>query len=58
MRLCLDEINQANTKVIGAVVYMLGNGQGKTRSKKNGELREQKKFRLIFLSSGEASLES
>ena len=56
--ICLDEINEANAKTIGSVVYMLGNGQGKTRSKKDGGLREQKKFRLVFFSSGEVSLES
>ena len=56
--ICLDEINEANSKTIGSVVYMLGNGQGKTRSKKDGGLREQKKFRLVFFSSGEVSLES
>ena len=56
--LCLDEINQANPKSVGSVVYMLGNGQGKARSRKDGSLREQKRFRLVFLSSGEASLES
>ncbi len=56
--ICLDEINEANAKTVGSVVYMLGNGQGKSRSKKDGSLREQKKFRLMFFSSGEVSLES
>ncbi len=55
--LCLDEINQSTAKNVGAIAYMLGNGIGKSRSNRNGELREPKRFRLIFLSSGETTLE-
>ena len=36
---------------------MLANGQGKGRSKQDGELRERKAWRLLFLSTGELSLE-
>ncbi len=55
--LCLDDINQATAKSVGFVVYMLGNGTGKARSTKHGTLRETKKFRIVFLSSGEVSIE-
>ncbi len=56
--LCLDEINQAAPRIVGAVAYMLGNGVGKARSTRSGDLRVPKRFRIVFLSSGEVSLET
>ncbi len=56
--LCIDEINEANAKKIGQIIYMLGNGAGKTRSKKDGTLRDVKRFRLVFFSTGEVTLEA
>ncbi|VXA78297.1 MULTISPECIES: DUF927 domain-containing protein [Aeromonas] len=55
--LCLDELGELDGKDAGQVAYMLANGQGKGRSKQDGELRERKAWRLLFLSTGELSLE-
>lgn len=55
--LCLDEIGEVDGREAGQVAYMLANGQGKGRSKQDGELRERKTWRLLFLSNGELSLE-
>ncbi|MFQ1807379.1 DUF927 domain-containing protein [Aeromonas veronii] len=55
--LCLDELGELDGKEAGQVAYMLANGQGKGRSKQDGELRERKTWRLLFLSTGELSLE-
>lgn len=55
--LCLDEIGEVDGREAGQVAYMLANGQGKGRSKQDGELRERKAWRLLFLSNGELSLE-
>jgi uncharacterized protein (DUF927 family)/phage/plasmid primase-like uncharacterized protein len=52
----IDEIGQANADKIGNIVYMLGNGQGKGRGKANVTMRDTLTFRLIFMSSGETSL--
>ncbi|MNS10197.1 DNA primase TraC [compost metagenome] len=55
--LCLDELGELDGREAGQVAYMLANGQGKGRSKLDGELRERKAWRLLFLSTGELSLE-
>ncbi len=55
--LCLDEIGELDGKEAGEVAYMLANGQGKGRAQQSGELRERKTWRLLFLSTGELSLE-
>lgn len=55
--LCLDELGELDGREAGQVAYMLANGQGKGRSKQDGELRERKAWRLLFLSTGELSLE-
>ena len=55
--LCLDEIGEQAGKEVGQTAYMLANGQGKGRSQQDGELRERKAWRLLFLSTGELSLE-
>jgi hypothetical protein len=52
----LDELSQADPKHVGAVVYALGNGIEKARMKASGGLRQQRCFRLLYLSSGEISL--
>ncbi|MBR3676304.1 MAG: DUF927 domain-containing protein [Alphaproteobacteria bacterium] len=55
--LILDELREfADSGKIGGVVYMLGNGAGKTRSTRNGDARNSKKWRTLFLSSGEEDL--
>jgi putative DNA primase/helicase len=52
----LDEIHQADAKDVGNIAYMLANGQGKARMKKDLSNRKPKTWQLIVLSSGEVSL--
>lgn len=52
----LDEIGQAEAKDMGALAYMLANGQGKSRMKKDLTNRKGKIWQLLFLSSGEVGL--
>jgi len=54
--LCLDEMSQVDPKEAGEVAYMLANGAGKNRSKKDGTLRTKTSWRLLFCSSGETGL--
>jgi uncharacterized protein (DUF927 family) len=54
--LCLDELGQVDAREAGETAYMLGNGLGKTRSKKEGGVQAQARWRLFWLSSGEVSL--
>ncbi len=55
--LVLDELSQVDAKEAGAVAYMLANGSAKARMSKDGEGRRIKKWCLIFLSTGEQSIE-
>jgi putative DNA primase/helicase len=52
----LDEIVQADPKDVGNIAYMLANGQGKARMKRDLTNRKGKTWRLIVLSSGEVGL--
>jgi putative DNA primase/helicase len=54
--LCLDEINEADPKEIGAIVYALGNGTGKSRANRIGSARNVFRWRLTLLSTGERTL--
>ncbi len=54
--LCQDELGQAE-KAVGDAIYMLGNGQGKTRMNKDLGTRTAKQWNLLFLSTGEISLD-
>ena len=56
--LALDEIRQADPRLLPDMVMMLGNGQGKSRMDKNLTARPVALWRLVFLSSGEESLEA
>ena len=56
--LILDEISEMNSKDASETAYMLGNGQGKTRSNKNGSTRPTKTWKTLFLSSGEVTLQA
>jgi uncharacterized protein (DUF927 family) len=56
MLLPLDEISQAEAREVGAIAYMLANGQGKTRMTKNLTNRKPKTWQLLFLSSGELGM--
>jgi putative DNA primase/helicase len=49
----LDEIGQADPKDVGNIAYMLANGQGKARMKKDLTNRKPKTWQLMVLSSGE-----
>lgn len=55
--LALDEISQVDPKEAGSVAYMLANGSAKARATKEGGARSMKQWRIVFLSSGEQSLE-
>ena len=55
--LCLDEIHQADTTKVASIIYMLGNEMGKQRSTRTGQARAVSSWRLLFLSSGERSVE-
>ncbi|NBC49376.1 MAG: DUF927 domain-containing protein [Gammaproteobacteria bacterium] len=54
--LLLDELKQIDPKAAGEVAYMLANGSGKARANRNGDGRPVKRWRLLFLSSGEIGL--
>lgn len=54
--LVLDEIGQVDAKVVGDVVYMLGNEQGKIRGLRTGGARPTLTWRLLYLSTGEKRL--
>ena len=56
--LALDEIRQADPRALPDMVMMLGNGQGKSRMDKHLTARPVALWRLVFLSSGEESLEA
>ena len=55
--LCIDEMAQVTPQALAEGSYMLGNGLGKARSNKDGTVRVVPEWRLLFLSSGEISLE-
>jgi len=48
--LCLDEMGQVDGYAAGEIAYMLVNGQGKSRSRKDGSSRAPAQWRLLFLS--------
>jgi putative DNA primase/helicase len=52
----LDELKQCEARAVGSVVYMLGNGIGKSRSTKNLTNRKSKTWLTIVLSSGELTI--
>ena len=54
--LVLDELNEIDPRVAGQTACMLAGGVEKIRARRDGGLRRQRKWRLLFLSSGELSL--
>ena len=56
--LVLDEVGQCDPRDIGQVVYMVANEQGKARAYRTGDGRRVMSWRLLMLSSGEASLDT
>lgn len=55
--LLIDEMNQATPQEAGEAVYMLGNGQGKTRMTRHGVGARLLQWRLVFISTGEIPLQ-
>jgi putative DNA primase/helicase len=54
--LILDEIGQADPRDVGAAIYMICNGAGKSRADRTGAGRPPQTWRLPLLSSGEKTL--
>ncbi|MGE4070804.1 MAG: DUF927 domain-containing protein [Lysobacterales bacterium] len=54
--LCLDEIGQLEPRSAAGVAYLLSNGAGKSRSRRDGSLRAPATWRVLFLSNGEIGL--
>jgi uncharacterized protein (DUF927 family) len=54
--LCLDEVSQADGRAVAAMAYMLGNGAGKARMRRDASARPIITWRLLFLSTGETGL--
>ncbi len=52
----LDELAQQDPRSAGEAAYLLANGAGKARAARTGEARAVKRWRLLFLSSGEIGL--
>jgi putative DNA primase/helicase len=56
--LILDEIGNADPRVVGSAVYTLANGIDKARMQKDGGLRAPRRWRTLLLSAGERDIES
>lgn len=59
--LCLDEFSQlaeVSPKSAGEAIYMLGNGEGKQRSLRDGSMAKRQTWQLLYLSAGEVSLKA
>lgn len=54
--LILDELAQVEAREAGGIAYMLANGTGKHRSKRDGMAKPVATWRLLFLSAGEIGL--
>jgi putative DNA primase/helicase len=52
----LDEIGQESADALGAIAYMLANGQAKRRMTRDGGARSTAAWSLLFLSTGEIGL--
>ncbi|HLO79261.1 MAG TPA: DUF927 domain-containing protein [Magnetospirillum sp.] len=56
--LCLDELGEADSAMVGNVVYAISDGSGRGRLKSDASMRKRRKWRVIALSSGEQTVES
>ena len=56
MVLILDEIGQVDDRKLADMIYMIANGQAKTRSNSNVMLRDAARWQLLFISSGELGI--
>jgi len=54
--LVLDEIQEADPREVGSIVYSLGNGVGKQRASRTGRARTPMRWKNSILSSGERSV--
>ncbi len=54
--LVLDELAQVDPREAGAIAYMLANGTGKHRARRDGLAKTAATWRLLFLSAGEIGL--
>ncbi|EIC23787.1 DUF927 domain-containing protein [Thiorhodovibrio frisius] len=54
--LILDEISEADPRELGAVIYAIGNGTGKSRASRTGGARAVRRWRVMLLSSGERTI--
>lgn len=54
--LVLDELGQVDARHAGEIAYMLANGTGKHRAKRDGLAKPAARWRLLFLSAGEIGL--
>lgn len=55
--LCLDELGQVSASAAANIAYMLANGQGKGRARKDGSSRSVHFWRTVYLSTGEVTVE-
>jgi putative DNA primase/helicase len=53
----LDELKEIEPTKIGQCAYMIANGSGKARSNQGGANRHRHEWRVLFLSSGEISVQ-
>jgi putative DNA primase/helicase len=54
--LCLNELGEVNAREVSASAYMLGNGSGKGRARRDGSPRPVAQWIVLVLSSGEIGL--
>lgn len=54
--LILDELAQVDPRQAGEIAYMLANGRGKHRARRDGLAKPAATWRLLFLSAGEIGL--
>lgn len=57
MLLPLDEIAEISAKELPNTIYMLGNGLGKARMKRDTSIQEPSRWNLAMISSGEIGIE-
>lgn len=53
----LDELKEIEATKIGQCAYMIANGSGKARSNQGGANRHRHEWRVLFLSTGEISVQ-
>src|SRR5207248_5407942 len=56
--LILDELGEADARAASEIVYLLANETGKSRADRSGAARRRRTWRVLFLSSGEVTLQA